>query len=101
MRWSTRKFAKDILHTCKICNVPLKKAIKILGGRYCPMIKIQEIYDPLTMGKDIDRDGDERVKFSCGPYYDDMVDLWKDAETEENLRRIKAVKKWFKDNGYL
>ena len=99
MRWSTKKFAMDILWACGEMGVSLPDALKMLPEpshpTRCPL---------LTIGDDR-WDGIEYNLFG-GPYCNKMARMWDDYnKSPKNIRlcrsRIKAVKQWFKDNGYL
>jgi hypothetical protein len=129
MRWSTKKFAEDILFTCKNTRVPLKKALAAISkvGYSDNMVNLYYYFDnsrgaelchwdcPVFQIKNI-RCQDTSICVSEGNCYrcfkeckyhkdppdtKNMMIMWQQASLKTNIRRVEAVKRWFKENKYL
>ena len=112
MRWSTEKFAQDVLWACRVWRVSVKKAMDIININSCPIILIAQFrcdntrickrekkgnYDRFSQECEGCRYG---IETSSSPYYDGMADMWED----ENLlrsKKIRLLEQWFIKHGYL
>jgi hypothetical protein len=118
MRWSTYKFAMDILWACGECNITVEGAIKVLDTvtvKYytCPIIDIfNQTQTPLVLLKETNKYSWLNLVLNNAPYYEEMAQIWPATwryvpislippDLSLCRSRIKAVKRWFKDNGYL
>ena len=92
--WSTRKFAEDVLWTCKTYDVPIKKALRVMKPHRCPLVMINDIAF-VNLGL---------VMSSCyvtdAPHYEKMAELWR-GNTMENKKRIKLLKQYLKKHKYI
>jgi hypothetical protein len=92
LKWSTEKFAKDILWACEEGEVSLEVALEKISHLVCPVISILHLGNRII--------GPNVLMWYKGPYCDEMAPLW-ERDKNLNARRIKGVKQWFKKNGYI
>ena len=121
MRWSTEKFAQDVLFACNVLEIPIKKAIEILDyceffGDYsdCPM-ELLSNYRCERCEEDTGKCRSNCYKWyretpchKCkysrydeSKYYNKMAELWGHALAVVNKKRIRLLEQWFIKHGYL
>jgi late competence protein required for DNA uptake (superfamily II DNA/RNA helicase) len=99
MKWSTNKFAEDVLWACKVWRVPVRKAVEIIEPNTCPIKKIMKYRCIRCMENLTCSECRYDIDIMYGPHCTDMGALW--SEVKLNACRIYKLKQWLKANGYL